>query len=63
MNNNDFKKDNKSITSHLSGAHVDRSESMLKPPKRSLIYKIMAYILIVIVLIIFGFLVAKKIID
>lgn len=60
MSNNEFKKDSKNITSHLSGAHVDRTESVLKPKKRQQIYKILAYILIAVVLIIFVYLVIKS---
>ena len=63
MNNNEFKKDSQGITSHLAGAKVDHTESVLKPKKRSDIYKVIAYILIVVVLIIFGYLVAKSILN
>ena len=46
MSDNEFKKDNKAITSDLSGASVDKSESVLNPPKRSNIYQIITYILV-----------------
>lgn len=63
MGNNEFKKDNQEITSYLAGAKVDHTESVLKPKKQSIIYKIIAYILIVVVLIIFGVLVAKSVLN
>ena len=60
MSDNEFKKDNKAITSDLSGASVDKSESVLNPPKRSNIYQIITYIFLVMVVILFGILVAKS---
>ncbi len=63
MNNNEFRKDTQAIMADLSGSHVEEAESILKPPKRMLIYKIMAYLFIVLVLIIFGIMIAKSLLK
>lgn len=61
MNNNEFNKDAKGITSHLSGTHVDSVESVIKPKERKAIYKIMVYVVGALVLFIFGLLIGKSI--